>query len=207
MQPTNPNQFTEKAWAAIARSPDIVKQAQQQQIESEHLLQALLEADGLATQIFKKAEVDVQRLRDRTTEFIHQQAKLKTPSESIFLGTELRSQLLDRADNHRKKFKDDFISIEHLVLAYTQDDRFGKALLKDVGLDEPKLRAVIEQIRGNQTVTDQNPEGKYESLEKYGRDLTELGPSGQARPCHWPRWTKSDAPFRFCLAAPRTIPS
>ena len=181
MQPTHPNQFTEKAWAAIARSPELAKQAQQQQIESEHLLQALLEADGLAAQIFKKAEVDVQRLRDRTTEFIHQQAKLKTPSESIYLGRSLDA-LLDRAEDNRKTFKDDFISIEHLVLAYTQDDRFGKALLKEMGLDEKTLRAVIEQIRGRQKVTDQNPEGKYESLEKYGRDLTELARAGKLDP-------------------------
>jgi ATP-dependent Clp protease ATP-binding subunit ClpB len=181
MQPTNPNQFTEKAWGAIAHSPDVVKQAQQQQIESEHLLQALLEADGLATQIFKKAEVDVQRLRDRTTAFIEQQAKLKTPSESIYLGRSL-DKLLDHAEEYRKKFNDDFISIEHLVLAYPQDDRFGKALLKEVGLDEKKLREVIEQIRGSQTVTDQNPEGKYEALEKYGRDLTELARAGKLDP-------------------------
>ncbi|YAG04900.1 hypothetical protein NSTC731_01152 [Nostoc sp. DSM 114167] len=64
MQPTNPNQFTEKAWEAIAHTPDIVKQYQQQQIESEHLMKALLEQDGLATGILTKAGVDLQKLRD-----------------------------------------------------------------------------------------------------------------------------------------------
>ncbi len=181
MQPTNPNQFTEKAWEAVVRTPDIVKQAQQQQIESEHLMQALLEQDGLASNIFNKAEVNVQRLRDRTTEFINKQAKLSSPSSSVYLGRSLDT-LLDRAETYRKAFEDDYISIEHLVLGYAKDDRFGKALLQEFGLDEAKLKTVIEQIRGTQKVTDQNPEGKYESLVKYGRDLTELARSGKLDP-------------------------
>jgi ATP-dependent Clp protease ATP-binding subunit ClpB len=181
MQPTNPNQFTEKAWEAIVRTPDIVKQAQQQQFESEHLLQALLEQEGLATSIFNKAGVNVQKLRDRSTEFINKQPKLSTPSGSVYLGRSLDT-LFDRADGYRKDFEDDYISIEHLVLAYAKDDRFGQALLKEVGLDEKKLRTVIEQIRGSQKVTDQNPEGKYESLEKYGRDLTQLAKAGKLDP-------------------------
>ncbi len=181
MQPTNPNQFTEKAWEAIVRTPEIVKEAQQQQIESEHLLQALLEQDGLASSIFNKAGVNIQQLRDRTTEYIKKQARLSTPSSSVYLGRSLDT-LLDRADSHRKSFEDDYISIEHLVLAYAKDDRLGQALLKESGLDEAKLRTVIQQIRGSQKVTDQNPEGKYESLEKYGRDLTELAMSGKLDP-------------------------
>jgi ATP-dependent Clp protease ATP-binding subunit ClpB len=181
MQPTNPNQFTEKAWEAVVRTPDIVKEAHQQQIESEHLLQALLEQDGLASSIFNKAEVNVQRLRDRTTEFINKQAKLSTPSSSVYLGRSLDT-LLDRADGYRQEFEDEYISIEHLILAYAKDDRIGQTLLREVGLDEAKLRKVIEQIRGSQKVTDQNPEGKYESLEKYGRDLTALAKSGKLDP-------------------------
>ncbi len=181
MQPTNPNQFTEKAWEAVVRTPDIVKQAQQQQIESEHLLQALLEQDGLASSIFNKAEVNVQRLRDRTAEFINKQAKLSAPSSSVYVGRSLDT-LLDRADGNRKEFEDEYISIEHLILAYAKDDRFGQALFQEMGLDEAKLRKIIEQIRGSQKVTDQNPEGKYESLEKYGRDLTELAKSGKLDP-------------------------
>ncbi|MDS3862195.1 ATP-dependent chaperone ClpB [Thermosynechococcaceae cyanobacterium BACA0444] len=181
MQPNNPNQFTEKAWQALARTPDIVKQAQQQQIESEHLMAALLEEDGLASSIFSKAGANVQRLRDRTEEFINRQAKLSTPASSVYLGSSL-DKLLDQADNLRKQFGDEFISIEHLVLAYAQDTRFGKALFQEAGLDEKKLKDTIQQIRGSQKVTDQNPEGKYASLEKYGRDLTLLARQGKLDP-------------------------
>ncbi|OKH16880.1 ATP-dependent chaperone ClpB [[Limnothrix rosea] IAM M-220] len=181
MQPNNPNQFTEKAWQAIAQTPDIAKHNQQQQIESEHLMQALLEQGGLAKSIFSKAEISLPRLRDRTDAFIKTQPTISKPSESVYLGRSLDT-LLDRADNHKKSFGDEFISVEHLVLSYAKDDRFGKKLYQEFNLTESKLKEIITQIRGNQKVTDQNPEGKYESLEKYGRDLTELARNGKLDP-------------------------
>ncbi len=181
MQPTNPNQFTEKAWEAIARTPDVAKAAQQQQLESEHLLKALIEQEGLATSILNKLEVPVQKVRDATESFIQRQPKISGSSASVYLGRSLDT-LLDRAESYRNEFKDDFISIEHLMLAYVKDDRFGKALFQEFKLDEKKLRSAITQIRGNQKVTDQNPEGKYEALEKYGRDLTEAAREGKLDP-------------------------
>jgi ATP-dependent Clp protease ATP-binding subunit ClpB len=90
--------------------------------------------------------------------------------------------LLDRAEKYRQEFKDEFISIEHLLLGYAKDDRFGKSLCQEFGLDENKLKNIIKEIRGKQKVTDQNPEGKYQSLEKYGRDLTEAARKGQLDP-------------------------
>ncbi|MEH2282750.1 MAG: ATP-dependent chaperone ClpB [Nostoc sp.] len=181
MQPTNPDQFTQKAWEAIAHTPDIVKQYQQQQIESEHLMKALLEQDGLANVIFTKAGVNLQKLGDRTEQFFQRQPKVSGSSSSVYLGRSLDT-LLDRADGYRKEFQDEYISIEHLLLAYAKDDRFGKALFQEFGLDEGKLKNIIKQIRGSQKVTDQNPEGKYEALEKYGRDLTEAARKGQLDP-------------------------
>ncbi|CAA9297328.1 ClpB protein [uncultured Coleofasciculus sp.] len=181
MQPTNPNQFTEKAWEAIARTPDIAKASQQQQLESEHLLKALLEQEGLATSIFNKAEVPVARVRDAVDNFIKRQPKVSGSSESVYLGRSIDT-LLDRAESYRKEFGDDYISVEHILLGYIKDDRFGKALFQELKLDEKKLKSTITQIRGNQKVTDQNPENKYESLEKYGRDLTAAAREGKLDP-------------------------
>jgi ATP-dependent Clp protease ATP-binding subunit ClpB len=181
MQPNNPNQFTEKAWEAIARTPDIAKQAQQQNIETEHLLKSLLEQDGLATSVLSKLGVNVQRLRDRTDEFIQRQPKVSGSSQSVYFGRSADT-LLDRAEDWRKKYGDEYISIEHLLLAYPQDTRCGKALLAECNLDEAKLKATIDQIRGSQKVTDQNPEGKYDALEKYGRDLTQAAREGKLDP-------------------------
>ena len=181
MQPTNPKQFTEKAWQAIVRTPEIAKEAKHQQIESEHLMQALLEQEGLAVSVFNKAEVNVQNVRDRTTDFVAKQPKISNAGGSVYLGNSL-DQLLDRADSYRKDFGDEYISIEHLLLAYAKDSRFGQTLFREFNLDENSLRGIIKDVRGNQKVTDQNPEGKYEALEKYGRDLTELAREGRLDP-------------------------
>lgn len=181
MQPNNPQKFTEKAWAAIANVQDIAKNSQQQQVETEHLFKSLITEEGLASSIFNKADVSVQSLRDRVDRFINSQPKVSNSNGSVFLGRSLDS-LLDRAEKYRTEFGDDYISIEHLVLGFAQDDRFGRKLLQDVGLTEKKLKEVIKQVRGNQKVTDQNPEGKYEALEKYGRELTQLARSGKLDP-------------------------
>ena len=181
MQPTNPNQFTEKAWEAIAHTTDVAKQYQQQQLESEHLMKGLLEQEGLASAIFTKAGANLQKVRDRTEQFIQRQPKVSGSSTSVYLGRSLDT-LLDRAEKYRQEFKDEFISIEHLLLGYAKDDRFGKGLCQEFGLDENKLKNIIKEIRGKQKVTDQNPEGKYQALEKYGRDLTEAARKGQLDP-------------------------
>ena len=181
MQPTNPNQFTEKAWEAIVRTPDIAKQNSHQQIESEHLMKALSEEEGLATSIFNKANLSVPKLREQTEAFIRRQPKVSNPGESVYLGRSLDS-LLDRSEGFRKEFEDDYISVEHLLLAYLKDDRFGKNLFKEFGLTERNFKDIIKQVRGNQKVTDQNPENKYEALEKYGRDLTQLAKEGKLDP-------------------------
>ncbi|MEM6424182.1 MAG: ATP-dependent chaperone ClpB [Cyanobacteria bacterium P01_D01_bin.128] len=181
MQPTNPNQFTEKAWSAIARTPDIAKQAQQQQIESEHLMMALLEQEGLAVSILNKLEVNVAQVRDRTEAFIQSKPQVSGSGTSVYLGRSLDT-LLDRADGFRKEYGDEYISIEHLILGYLKDDRFGRTLLQGFNFSETKLREAIQEIRGNQKVTDQNPESKYESLEKFGRDLTQFAKEGKLDP-------------------------
>jgi ATP-dependent Clp protease ATP-binding subunit ClpB len=181
MQPTNPNQFTEKAWEAIAQTPETAKQHNQQQIESEHLMKSLLEQDGLAGAIFTKAGVNLQKLRDKTDQFIQRQPRVSGSSTSVYLGRSLDT-LLDRADAGRKDFGDEYISVEHLLLAYAKDDRFGKGLFQEFGLNENKLKDIIKQIRGSQKVTDQSPEGKYDALEKYGRDLTEAARKGKLDP-------------------------
>ncbi len=181
MQPNNPQKFTEKAWQAIANIQDIAKQNQQQQVETEHLFKSLIAEEGLASSIFNKADVSVQLLRNKVDQFISSQPKVSNSSGSVFLGRSLDS-LLDRAEKYRSEFGDDYISIEHLVLGFTQDDRFGRKLLQEVGLTENKLKEIIIQVRGKQKVTDQNPEGKYQALEKYGRDLTQLAREGKLDP-------------------------
>jgi ATP-dependent Clp protease ATP-binding subunit ClpB len=182
MQPNNPDKFTEKAWQAVTQTLEIAKSSKQQNLESEHLFKALIESsEGLANSIFNKADLNASRLKERTDAFIARQPKVSQVSDSVYLGKSL-DFLLDRADEYRQEFKDDFISIEHLILAYTKDDRFGKQLFKEFNLSENKLKEIIQQVRGNQKVSDRSPEGKYEALEKYGRDLTEAARLGKLDP-------------------------
>ena len=145
MQPTDPNKFTDKAWEAIAHTPDIAKQAQQQQIESEHLFKALLDQEGLANSIFTKLGTSIQGLRDYTDNFLGRQPKVSGSNSSVYLGSSL-DKLLDRAEQHRKSFEDDYISIEHLLLSYAKDDRFGRGLLKEFNITEDRLKHTIIQI-------------------------------------------------------------
>ncbi len=181
MQPNNPQQFTEKAWQAVTQTLDIAKASQHQQMESEHLLKALVEQDGLATSILSKAGVNLSQFRQGLDSYIDKQPKISGTISSVYLGRSIDT-LLDRADKFRKDYGDDFISIEHLVLAYPQDDHFGKQFFAEFKLEESRLKTIVTQIRGSQKVSDQNPEGKYESLLKYGRDLTEFARRGKLDP-------------------------
>jgi ATP-dependent Clp protease ATP-binding subunit ClpB len=181
MQPNNPEQFTEKAFGAIAAAQDIARQAKQQNLESDHIFKALLDGAGIAPSIFNKLGIGLPRLLTYTEQFTNRQPKVTGASESVYLGRST-DQLLDRAEVHRKEFGDDFISVEHLLVAYGADDRFGKGLFKEIGISDAQLREAIMQVRGSQKVTDQNPEGKYESLEKYGRDLTDYARRGKLDP-------------------------
>jgi ATP-dependent Clp protease ATP-binding subunit ClpB len=180
MQPNNPKDFTEKAWQVITRTLDVAKQAKHQQMETEHLLKSLLEQDGLAIDIFTKAGVDVSKLREKVDKYIQVQPKIGD-SSNVYMGKAL-DLLFDRAVTVKTEYKDEFISIEHLVLACGQDDRLGKKLFAEFNLTEELLTKTIKQIRGSQKVTDQNPENKYESLTKYGRDLTEAAKAGKLDP-------------------------
>ena len=173
--------FTEKAWAAIVAAQQLAQQKRQQQLESEHLFAALLAQQGLAGRILEKAGVNPAVLAEKVEAFMAGQPSLATAPESVYLGKGL-NLLLDHAATLQKEFGDSFTSIEHLVLALANDGRCGRQLLSQAGVDATKLRQAIEAVRGSQSVTDQNPEGTYESLLKYGRDLTEAAKDGKLDP-------------------------
>jgi len=173
--------FTEKAWAAIVASQQLAQQRRQQQMESEHLFAALLAQQGLAGRILEKAGVDVGTLSQRVEAFIAGQPSLSAPPDNVYLGKGLNT-LLDQASELKGSFGDSYIAIEHLLLALAIDDRCGKQLLSQAGADAAKLKDAVNAVRGSQKVSDQNPEGTYESLEKYGRDLTAAARDGKLDP-------------------------
>ncbi|MFN7899229.1 MAG: ATP-dependent chaperone ClpB [Synechococcaceae cyanobacterium] len=173
--------FTEKAWAAVVNAQQQAQQRRQQQMESEHLFAALLAQQGLASRILEKAGVDVGSLVQKLEAYIGTQPSLNAAPDSIYLGRGLDA-VLNRADGLKKEFGDSYIAIEHLLLALADDDRCGRQLLSQAGSNAAKLKQAVLAVRGTQKVTDQNPEGTYESLEKYGRDLTAAARDGKLDP-------------------------
>ncbi|KAF5181000.1 Chaperone protein clpb [Thalictrum thalictroides] len=174
--------FTEMAWQAIVSSPEVAKENKHQIVETEHLMKALLEQkNGLARRIFTKAGVDNTRLLEATDKFIQRQPKVLGESSGSMLGRDLEA-LIQRARDLKKEYGDSFVSVEHLVLGFVQDQRFGKQLFKDFQISLKTLKSAIESVRGRQKVIDQDPEGKYEALEKYGKDLTAMAQAGKLDP-------------------------
>jgi ATP-dependent Clp protease ATP-binding subunit ClpB len=173
--------FTEKAWGAVVASQQLAQQRRQQQMDSEHLFAALLAQQDLASRILEKAGVDLGVLVQKLEAFIAAQPSLATAPDNIYLGKGLNA-VLDRAEALKKEFQDSYIAVEHLVLALAGDDRCGRQLLSQAGADGVKIKEAVQSIRGSQRVTDQNPEGTYESLEKYGRDLTAAARDGKLDP-------------------------
>ncbi len=180
MQPTDSSKFTDKAWEAIVKSQDVIRRFQQQQLEVEHLAIALLEPNGLAERILSRAGVDPTRLGTQLEAFTQRQPKVGK-SEQLYLGRNL-DLMLDRAEAVRGAMQDGFISIEHLLLGFAEDERIGRRLLKGFNLDSAALEAAIKAVRGSQQVTDQSPESRYDALEKFGRDLTEQAKAGKLDP-------------------------
>ena len=173
--------FTEKAWASVVAAQQLAQQRRQQQMESEHLLAALLSQQGLAGRILEKAGVDVGTLSQKVEAWILAQPSLSAPPDNVYLGKGLNT-VLDQAQELKQSYGDSYIAIEHLLLALAIDDRCGKQLLSQAGTNTNKLKEAVQAIRGSQNVTDQNPEGTYESLEKYGRDLTAAAREGKLDP-------------------------
>ena len=173
--------FTEKAWAAVVGAQQLAQQKRQQQMESEHLFASLLAQQGLAGRILEKAGVDLGSLSQNLEAFIAAKPSLSAPPETVYLGKGLNG-VLDQAEALKTSYGDSFIAIEHLLLALAIDDRCGKQLLSQSGVTTDQLKDAVQAIRGSQTVNDQNPEGTYESLEKYGRDLTAAAREGKLDP-------------------------
>ncbi|MBD1924758.1 ATP-dependent chaperone ClpB [Trichocoleus sp. FACHB-90] len=180
MQPTDSTKFTEKAWEGIVKSQDVARRFKNQQLEVEHLTIALIEQDGLASRVLSRAAVDTTALKAQLEAFSQRQPKV-TVIDQLYLGRGL-DVMLDKAEAARSALQDEFIAIEHILVGFAEDDRVGRRLLKSFNVDRQKLEAVIKDVRGAQKVQDQNPEGRYEALAKYGQDLTEKAKSGQLDP-------------------------
>src|SRR5437868_14735539 len=168
------DRFTQKMQEALQAAQDLAYQANHPEITNEHFLSALLnQSDGIARPLLEKIGADVDQLRDRLRVELEVRPKIHGSAADLRISNELRT-VLDSAEKEMSKLKDEFTSAEHYLLALAGANVPAAKMLKDLGGTRDKLMQGLQQVRGSQRVTDQNPEGKCQALERYGRDLTEV---------------------------------
>jgi ATP-dependent Clp protease ATP-binding subunit ClpB len=179
------NRFTEKLQEAVRAAQSIAVQHGNQQIDTEHLMLALLDQEGgLAPSILNKADIRVDALRTRFQQEVDRMPKVSGSGGSpdqIYVTNRI-TKLLSQAEDEAKRLKDDYVSVEHVLLAATEDTGASGKLFREFGLTRERLMRALQEVRGSQRVTTQNPEATYEALEKYGRDLTQLASQGKLDP-------------------------
>ncbi len=181
------NGMTEKVQEALGVAQRMAVRQGHQQVDVEHLLASLLEQDnGLAVSILEKAGVNPQDMLRRVRQELERLPRVtvngsSSYSDQVYITGRL-NRLLTQAEDEAGKLKDEYISVEHLLLAMTDDGGATGRLLKEFHLSRDELKKILKEIRGNQRVTSQNPEATYEALEKFGRDLTKYAGQGKLDP-------------------------
>src|ERR1700746_2840436 len=176
------DKYTQKMQEALQVAQDLASQANHPEITNEHFLSALLDqGEGISRPLLEKIGANVDQLRERLRTELERRPKIHGTAADLRLSNELRS-VLDNAEKEMSRLKDEFTSAEHYLLALSSSNAPAAKMLKDLGVTRDKLMQALQQVRGSQRVTDQNPEGKYQTLEKYGRDLTALARRGKIDP-------------------------
>ncbi len=176
----NFNNFTIKAQEAVQQASEIAQGNQQQAIESAHLLKGLLHVDeNVVSYVLKKLNVNINLLNQHLDARI---AKLpKVSGSNVYLSSSVNTSL-QKAQSYLKEFKDEFVSVEHLLLGILATNDDTSKILKDQGVNEKDLKKAIIALRGDNRVTDQNAEATYNALNKYARNLNEYAESGKLDP-------------------------
>ncbi len=179
------NRYTEKLQDAFREAQSLAVRNGNQQIDVEHLLLSLLDQEGgLAPSILNKADIRVDSLRSRVQQEIDRLPKVSGPAATpgqVYVTPRLQT-LLTKAEDEAKRMKDEYISVEHVLLSITDDSGPAGKIFKEFGVTRDRLMNALQEVRGNQRVTNANPEATYEALEKYGRDLTQLAAQGKLDP-------------------------
>ncbi len=176
------DKLTNKLQEALQAAQRLASKSAHPELKGTHLLLALLQQEGgILVPILQGADIDVTRLKAAVASALTREPSQQGGTTQPQISYGLRATL-DAADEIRAQMGDDFLSVEHVLLGALKADAPEGKLLKEAGLDEKKARKAIESIRGPQKVVDQDPEGKYQTLEKYGTDLTARAREGKIDP-------------------------
>jgi ATP-dependent Clp protease ATP-binding subunit ClpB len=175
------NRMTIKLQEALQTASSHAARRSHQGIDVEHLLLAFMEQDGgLASPLLEQAGLSVPSVRQAVEQALAKLPQVQGAGASpgkLHVASRL-SQVLAKAEDEQRALKDDYLSVEHVILAMVQEG----GVFKKLGLTKERLLGALQQVRGSQRVTSQDPEGTYQSLEKYGRDLTRLAGQGKLDP-------------------------
>ncbi len=176
------DRFTFKAQDALQEAQRIAEGRGHQQLETEHLLKALVEQEGgLVPMLLERLGVNNRLVSSDLDEYLDQLPQVSGTGFQVYLSMTLK-QVLDRAERLAREMRDEYISTEHLLLSILETHTQAARILQNRGVTKDNLLEVIKQIRKGQRITDQNPEDKYQALEKFGRDLTALARAGKLDP-------------------------
>ncbi len=179
----NFNTFTIKSQEAVQAANDIATSYGHQVIEPEHLLAALVQsAEGIVIPILQKAGANVSYVKIKIAELLEKLPKVEGAATGQVHISQALGRLFERAQKEAKSLSDQYVSTEHLLLGFMDDSSSAGRLLKDQGLSKDLLLKAVKEIRGSQRVTDQTPEEKYLSLQRFGRDLNALARQGKLDP-------------------------
>src|SRR5690242_15656323 len=174
------NRMTHKVQEALQQAGGIATRRGHQGIDVEHLLLALLEQpDGLAPHLFEAAGVAPRGVAEAVERELARKPQVSGPAAgpSQTFITQRLSQVLTKAEDEMRALKDEYVSVEHVLLAMV-----AEPALRNAGVTRERLMEALRQVRGNQRVTSPDPETTYQALEKYGRDLTKLASQGKLDP-------------------------
>ncbi|MBK1826446.1 ATP-dependent chaperone ClpB [Haloferula rosea] len=176
------DKMTTKLQEALQAAQRLASKSSHPELKSVHVMLALLQQEGgITVPILQGADIDVTRLKAAVATALEKEPRQEGASSQPQLSYELRSTL-EAADEVRESMGDEYLSVEHFLLGSLKADSPVGKLLGEAGLDEAKAKEALSAIRGSQKVTDENPEGKYQTLEKYGTDLTERAREGKIDP-------------------------
>ncbi len=176
------DKFTLKTQEALQAAADIAGENGQQSLEPIHVLLALLrQEDGIVAPILQKLDISPENLSAEAERIISRLPKVQGASGQ-YMSNEL-NVVLEQAWKEAERLKDEYLSTEHILLALSKGNKSSAGrLLSEHGITAERVLKVLVEVRGTQRVTDQNPEGKYQALSKYGRDLTDLARRGKLDP-------------------------
>ena len=176
------DKITIKFQEAIQAAQQMASRSAHAELKSLHVLLALLQQDGgIVVPLLEKAGVDVTRLKAQVLTQLDREPSIQGAAAQPQMSYGFR-QSLDAADRVREEMGDDYLSVEHFLLGVLNGDSPAGEVLKEAGLDREQAQDALQEIRGSQKVTDQDPEGKYQALEKYGTDLTARAREGKIDP-------------------------